>query len=240
MVTAAGIIIGDELLSGSTRDTNTELLVHHLRRSGVALRRLTIIGDDVEAIAQEVRACSDRFDWVITSGGLGPTHDDKTIEGIAKAFDREVVRDPGLEQQVRAHLGERANAAAMRFADIPAGARLLEPGPFPTIALANVFILPGVPHIFERKLKTICATFGGKPPTVRQLFLRAHESDIAAELAAVDAEFASVRIGSYPHIDEPDYDIVVVVESVAADQVDRAMQRLTEVLPAGVVVRLDK
>lgn len=128
MTTAAALIIGDEILSGKARDANGPLLIELLCDLGVRLERLVCLGDTVAEIAGELRGCVGRFDAVVTSGGFGPTHDDRTVVAVAEAFAVEVVRDPELEAMIRAWWGSRFTEAALRMAEFPTGARLILAG----------------------------------------------------------------------------------------------------------------
>jgi molybdenum cofactor synthesis domain-containing protein len=240
--TAACIIIGDEILSGKTRDTNCPLLVDLCRELGVSLRRIVTIGDEVETIADEVRACSAGFDYVFTSGGIGPTHDDRTIEAIARAFELRVVLAPELEAVVRGHWGERLTPAALKLAEVPEGARLLG-GPgvrFPTVAVRNVFILPGVPQLFAEKLASLRGELAGVPEAIHSIYLRSDETAIAASLARIEALHPGVRVGSYPRLGDPAYRVRVTLEGADAALVGRATDRLLELLPAGEVLRVER
>ncbi len=147
MTTAAAIIIGDEILSGKVRDANSAPLIDLFAEIGVDLQRIAFIGDEVEDIIAEVRGCSERYDAVITSGGVGPTHDDRTVPAIAKAFGVEVECHPDLEKMIRAWWGERFTEAALRMAEIPAGSRLIysNDGLIPMVAFRNIYIFPGIP-----------------------------------------------------------------------------------------------
>ena len=119
--TAAIVVIGNEILTGKSEDKNASYLIGELYKLGVALRRIVVIADDVNEIARTVHECAGGFDYVFTSGGVGPTHDDVTIEGIARAFDRRVVRVPELEGMLRGYFGEGINEARLRMADAPDG-----------------------------------------------------------------------------------------------------------------------
>jgi len=123
--TAAIVVIGNEILSGKSPDKNASFLIAELYQLGVALRRIVIIPDDLDQIAQAVRECASNFDYVFTSGGVGPTHDDMTIAGVARAFDRRVIRHPQLEAMLRSYFGDGIDEARLRLADIPEDASLL-------------------------------------------------------------------------------------------------------------------
>src|SRR5881296_3973105 len=148
--TAGIILIGNEILSGKIADVNAAYLCRELRQLGVDVRRISVVPDEVELIAREVTAQSRDFDVVFTSGGVGPTHDDVTIEGVARAMGVRVVRDPVLVELLRAFYKGSLNEARLKMAETPEGAELVggEPLRFPTILMRNVYILPGVPEIF--------------------------------------------------------------------------------------------
>jgi molybdenum cofactor synthesis domain-containing protein len=238
--TAAILVIGNEILSGKTDDANARFLIGELRELGVALRRISVIPDTLDEIAETARELSARFDHVFTSGGVGPTHDDLTMEGIARAFDRRVVRHPELEGLLRAYYGERLHERNLRMADVPEGAELVRSPSiehWPVIAVGNVYILPGVPEIFRRKFLAIRDRFREQPFFLRQLFLDAEEGAIAAQLDEIQREFPQVDIGSYPRWDHPGYRVKVTLESKDGDAVGRAAAALTALLPSAILVR---
>jgi len=241
--TAACIVIGDEILTGKVKETNAVPLIELLREVGVSLRRVVVIGDDVPVIAEEVRGCSERFDYVFTSGGLGPTHDDRTIEGVAAAFGVAVVRHPDLEALVRHYFkGDRLTEAALKMAQIPEGARLLqdEQTRFPTVVIRNVYVLPGIPQLFVSKLPRIRPELIGERELLQSLYLSSDESQIAAALSRVAAEEPDLRIGSYPRIGDPDYRVRVTVEGTDGRAVGRAVDKLLKLLPPDQVLRVER
>jgi molybdenum cofactor synthesis domain-containing protein len=241
MTTAAGLIIGDEILTGKVRDTNGPVLIDLLRDLGVTLDRLVYIGDELESIAGEVAACAGRYDAVITSGGVGPTHDDVTMAGIAAAFGVEVVRHPDLEAMIRAWWGDRFTEAALRMAEMPDGSRLLYSGDglIPLVVFRNVYILPGIPRLFQAKLGALRSELEGQPTTVRSVYLRSDESQIAALLGQAAEEFRAVKIGSYPRSEDEDHRLWITVEAGDLATVRAAVERILELLPDGDVVRVD-
>jgi len=242
MPTAAGVMIGDEILTGKIRDTNVHLLIDTLRAAGVALRRVVTIRDEIDEIADEVRRCAAAHDHVFTSGGIGPTHDDRTIEGVARAFGHAVVRDPALEALVRHHWRERINDAALKLADLPEGSRLIadDGTRFPVVACRNVYILPGIPQLFASKLALVARELHGAPPVLQSIYLSGEESAIAAALTRVVGEVPAVAIGSYPRIGDPDHKVRITVEGGDRAEVERAVARLLELLPAPLVVRVER
>lgn len=239
MPTAAAVVIGDEILNGQVRDENAGRLIEGLRSVGVHLQRIVTIGDDIDDIAEAVLQCSARYDYVFTSGGLGPTHDDRTVEAIARAFETSVVRAPELVSVLERHMGDRVNDAALKMAEVPDGAQLLDGGPYPIVCFRNVFILPGVPEIFAAKLDALLPQFEGEVPMVQGVYLSVDESMIAAQLDQLVAEFGDVKIGSYPRMSQPDYKVLITVESVQCPRVSAAVARLLELLPDSAVVRVD-
>ena len=135
MPTAAAIIIGDEILSGKFDDENGPWLVRRCRTLGIDLKRISIISDEVETIADEVRRASSAFDFVFTTGGIGPTHDDLTLEGVARAFGVALYEHPDLADMIKTRMGDAANQDAMRMAMVPVGAELWRTAPkrFPVL-----------------------------------------------------------------------------------------------------------
>lgn len=236
--TAAIALIGDELLSGKVVDENAKLLVSDLRELGVALRRIVVLPDVVDEIAETVRTMSAGHEIVITSGGVGPTHDDLTMEGIARAFDTTVVRHPVLETRLRAHYGARLEERNLRMAEVPDGAHLVGAGDdmtWPVVAYRNVYILPGVPQIFRRKWEAIRERFRQAPFHLRSVYVTLDEGAMAHHLDAVVAQFADVQVGSYPKIGAPDYRVKVTLESKNEASAQGATDALVLLLGAGVV-----
>jgi molybdenum cofactor synthesis domain-containing protein len=237
MATAGIILIGDELLSGKVVDENARFLVEELRELGVALRRICVIPDVLDEIAATVREFAGRYDHVFTSGGVGPTHDDLTMEGVARAFDSEVTRHPHLEDLLRRYYGERLEERNLRMADVPKGAHFVD-GDHPTwpvIAMSNVYILPGIPEIFRRKFKSIRERFRGEPFHLRCVFTSDEEGRIAGELDRIVASYHGVQVGSYPKLDPTEYRVKVTLESKDARLVQAATEDLVRALGSSVV-----
>ncbi len=241
MATAGIVIIGDEILSGKFADENAAFLIGELRALGVELRRITMIPDDVDDIASTVTSFAARFDYVFTSGGVGPTHDDRTIEGIAQGFGTRVVREPEMERRVRAYWGEKLADANLRLADVPEGCELVygKDQVWPVVAYQNVFILPGVPALFKRKFIDIRDRFRAEPVTVARVYINADEGEIADDLNVVVAAFPAVKIGSYPRFSEKDFRVLITLEGKDAAEVAGAQAMLVERVGAKVVKRED-
>ncbi len=241
MTTVAAVIIGDEILSGKIDDTNTGHLIGLMRSIGAELCRIVVIGDSEATIADEVRRASEQFDVVITSGGLGPTHDDCTVAAVAAAFGVEVVRLPELEVLIRKIWSGRLTEAALRLADAPAGSRVIDGHDrwLPIVAYANVYMLPGVPQIFRAKLETLRGELAGDPLLLRTLFVDAFESDVAEEISQVVREHPHVKIGSYPRMGDPDHRLRITVEGGDSEALEQAVDRLRELLPVDSVLRVE-
>ena len=221
--TAGIIVIGNEILSGKTRDENALYLVRELRDLGVDVRKVSIIPDELGLISVEVLSFSKSYDYVFTTGGVGPTHDDLTMEGIAAAFGRDIHRHPELESVLRQYYRSEMGAN-LRMADIPQGARLVggKGAWFPVIAVENVYIFPGVPEILRRKFERIKEMFREAPFNLREVYLRADEGLIAGILHNVLAKFPDLLLGSYPYLDNPTYSVKLTLESKDLSYVEGA------------------
>ncbi len=230
MTTAGIVVIGDEILSGKFTEENAAFLIGELRALGVELRRILVIPDELDEIAATVVEFSSRFDHVFTSGGVGPTHDDLTMAGIARGFGTRVVREPELEKRVRAYHGAKLVEPNLRLADVPEGAELVwgRDQLWPVVAYKNVYILPGVPALFRRKFVDIRDRFRTEPMTVARVYLDADEGAIAGDLDAVVAAFPAVRIGSYPRFAEKDFRVIITFEGRATADVAAAQAMLVE------------
>lgn len=240
--TAAMLVIGNEILSGKIQDANTVALAKLLRRLGVALRRQVAVLDDVETIAAEVRVLSSTHDFLFTSGGVGPTHDDVTIEGVARAFGVDVVEDPGLAAMIREHYGARLMEGHLRMALVPAGAKQETTADisWPLTMLHNVFVLPGVPEIFRLKLRIAEKVVGADRPFVsRAVYTRMDEGTLKPLLDAVVAAHPTVDVGSYPTWSDPSYKTKLTFDGLDADEVGRATDAFVATLPAGEPQRME-
>ncbi|MGH7390028.1 MAG: competence/damage-inducible protein A [Candidatus Rokuibacteriota bacterium] len=238
--TAGIILIGNEILSGKIEDANAAYLCRELRGLGVDVRRIAVVPDEVATIAAEIAACSREHDVVFTSGGVGPTHDDVTIEGAARAMGVAVTRHPDLVALLRGHYGDRLNEAHLKMAEIPEGAELIggEVLRFPTILVRNVYVLPGVPEIFRQKFEAIRERFRGRPFHLRSVFVRVGEGTLAGYLNDLLQEFPALMLGSYPEFSNPEYRVKVTLESQDGPYLEGALSRLLERLPGDTVVKV--
>jgi molybdenum cofactor synthesis domain-containing protein len=204
--TAALVIIGAEVLSAKVEDVNAPYLVRALRSRGVEVIEIRTIGDDVDTIAKAVSALAPRVDYLFTTGGIGPTHDDVTIAGVAAAFDAPVVTDRVIEERLRARLGSRLNAAHLKMADVPEGARVIldAEGLLPIVQMRNVTLFPGVPSLMRWCFERLASELRGPPFYTRAVLLSVPESSFADHLATVQKRHPLVTIGSYPRVEPED------------------------------------
>lgn len=238
--TAGIILIGNELLSGKVVDVNAAHLCRELRQLGVDVRRVSVIPDEVDVIAREVAEFHRTYDWVFTSGGVGPTHDDVTVEGVARGLGVPVVRDPGLVARLTEAYQGRVNAARLKMADVPEGADLLAADAMvvPVVALRNVYVFPGVPEIFRQKFEAIKERFRERPFLLRSVYFRVGEGTLAEHLNAMLGRFPDVLCGSYPTFSDAEYRVRVTLESKEPDYLEAALSDLLGRLPADAVVRV--
>lgn len=230
MATAAVIIIGNEILTGKFADENGPFLIERLRELGTDLRRIATIADDRQTIAAEVAHCSATFDHVFTTGGVGPTHDDVTLESVAQAFGEQAVPHPRLVQLLEA-AGLR-DAHSLRMATVPEGTELLWDGgvSFPVIRVRNVYVFPGVPKLLRAKFEPIAHRFKGAPMHTARVHTNERETAIAGRLQAVQDAFPGVDIGSYPRFGDEPWRVIVTLESRDADALGAAERAVREQL----------
>ena len=230
--TAAMLVIGDEILSGRTRDANMHYLAGELTKQGIDLKEVRIGSDDAPAIEAAVKALSEEHDTVFTSGGIGPTHDDITADCIARAFGAHIdVRDDA-RALLQAHYdktGLELNAARLRMARIPDGAALIDNpvSTAPGFTLGNVHVMAGVPAVFQAMVASVLPTLTGGAPLLSQtLRVDRGEGDIAATLSALADDFSDLSIGCYPFQLNGVFGANVVVRGTEGGRVDAAMTRL--------------
>ncbi len=199
--TAAILVIGNEMLSGRTREANAYLAAQCLFERGCKLGEVVTIPDDGAVIISTLNRLRSQFDAVITSGGIGPTHDDITMESVAAAFDVDLIEHSYIVQAMTKHYGSSGmNEGRMRMSRVPEGAELIrcEKSITPGIHIDNVYVLAGVPSIFESQLHSILGQFGGEPYYRVEIEVKLPESIFAKQLADIQSMFDKVEIGSYP------------------------------------------
>jgi molybdenum cofactor synthesis domain-containing protein len=241
--TAAALIIGNELLSGKIAEQNLVILARTLTGIGIQLVRVVMVRDDRAAIADEVRALAASHDALFTSGGVGPTHDDVTIDGVAAAFDVEVETSPQLESLLRGYFGAKLTDGHLCMARAPLGARLVtsKQAPWPTIVMGNTWVLPGVPEIFAARMPLLRAELAGATALVsRVVYTNLDEADLKPLLDKVVADHPEVEIGSYPQWRHPHYKTQLTLDCVDPRLVDCAQAELEALLPEGAIVEIEE
>lgn len=239
--TAGIIIIGNEILSGKVQDANSPFLCTELRALGVDVQKISVICDDPETIAREAREFADRFDIVFTTGGVGPTHDDMTIEGIARGFGTRVIRHPRLTEKIESYYGGKAKDSDLKMADVPEGSELIEDERLwvPVMVYRNVYIFPGIPEILRQKFHAIKERFREAPFHLRKVYVTEGESAIADLLHDVLKEFPDLMLGSYPVINLPEYKVMLTLESRDEVYLENALKCLLEKLSKESILRIE-
>ena len=216
--TAGVIIIGNEILSGRTQDLNVSYIGKNLEKVGIVLTEVIVIPDDEETIIENVRAYSNKFDYVFTTGGIGPTHDDITTASIAKAFSVKLLRHPEAVATMEGYYEPGSlTEARLKMADIPEGAKLID-NPVsgaPGIHIENVFIMAGVPEIMQAMLDGLAdRLIGGPPILTASVSTNLTESKIATGMSKIQDECAEVSIGSYPYFKRGKLGVNIVLRSI--------------------------
>lgn len=236
--TAAMLVIGDEILSGRTRDANMHHLAGQLTAAGIDLREVRVVSDDRDAIVAAVQALSEAYDAVFTSGGIGPTHDDITADCVAAAFDDPIDIRDDARALLQAHYdrsGMELNAARLRMARIPDSATLIDNpvSTAPGFTIRNVHVMAGVPSVFQAMVATVLPTLkGGAPLLSRTLRVQRGEGDIAGPLGIFANHFSDLSVGSYPYQKDGVYGSNIVVRGQDATRLDDAMLALEKIFTA--------
>ena len=231
MNTAAVLLIGDEILAGKYRDENGIYAIQKFREHGIALKYLGVIPDEFDVISAEVARCHRTFDVVVTSGGVGPTHDDITLEAVADAFNVPLETHDDLLAAVK-NFGWELTDAVMRMVRVPQGTQLnwREGLRYPIIQMRNVYMLPGVPSIFQMKLDALLPNWSGPPLVTDQIYVSEREAEIAQRLAEIAARHRQIAIGSYPRFESKEYRVVVTLEGTDAEALHAAREEIVAVI----------
>jgi len=199
---AAILVIGNEVLSGRTREANAYLAAQKLFERGCKLREIVVVPDIKNEIVDGLNRLRHRYDAVITSGGIGPTHDDITMDAIAESFDVSLLEHQETMAKLHTHYGDDINTGRRRMARLPATAQpiICEKSFMPGAYIGNVYVLAGVPEIFASQLETFLHDFGGKPYIRCEVDVNIPESLFAEALEDIQARYPDVEIGSYPRL----------------------------------------
>merc|ERR1712241_854723 len=236
------IIIGDEILKGQVQDTNTHFLAGGLRNLGVHLERVSVISDDIDTIASEVKHFSNNFDLVLTSGGIGPTHDDVTFEGVARAFDDDVEHHPDIVDLCKKWFRkDDLTDPCFKLALIPKQAKLNfgtdkatgRPTQYPLISVENVFVFPGIPELLQKAFHNLGGElFGAGDQLVSgAIYLRQDEISITNTLNRLVKNHPNITFGSYPSWSGQHYRTKVTFEGESEEEVSRARSDMEELNP---------
>lgn len=231
--TAAMLVIGDEILSGRTRDANMHFLAGELTKHGIDLTEVRVVSDNAPAIVTAVKQLSEAYDHVFTSGGIGPTHDDITADCIAEAFSKHIDVRADAAALLQAHYdnaGQEFNDARKRMARIPDDATLID-NPVsvaPGFRLENVYVMAGVPSVFQAMVASVVPTLTGGAPLLSQTVrIERGEGDIAGPLAELAEEFSDLSIGSYPYQRNGAYGSNIVIRGTDGARIDAAITKLS-------------
>ena len=234
IVTACVLIIGNEILSGRTQDANLAFLAQGLNETGIRVREARVIPDDHDVIVRAVNEARRIFDYIFTTGGIGPTHDDITAQCIADAFSVALIVHPEARRLLESHYPPgHLNEARLRMAMVPEGATLL-PNPIsraPGFQIGNVFVLPGVPSIMQgifEQLKYRLA--GGDKVLSRSVSCQLAEGTLAKDLAALQDRYPDVEIGSYPYFRRSDFGVTLVLRGTDRDRLLAATKETRELI----------
>jgi molybdenum cofactor synthesis domain-containing protein len=239
--TAGIIVIGNEVLSGKVTDTNSPYLCRELRALGVDVERILTIPDVIDVIAREVRWMSERYDLVFTSGGIGPTHDDLTMDGVAQAFGRELELSSSIAARIARAQGKEPNESQLKMAMLPKGATVIDAGDlwFPVVIVENVHVFPGVPELLIKKFVSIRDRFRGEPFLLKNVYVKRRESEIASSLNDLLREFPELLLGSYPKLGEEGFHVLLTLESRDATYLGRALDSLLRRLSPDAVYKVE-
>ncbi|KAL4224834.1 FAD1 flavin adenine dinucleotide synthetase [Mactra antiquata] len=250
--TAGIIVIGDEILKGQVADTNTHFMTKHLFAWGVKVKRISVIPDDLEIIANEVADFSSKYKYVFTTGGVGPTHDDLTFEGVGKAFNEPIEPHPHLVELCSKYFGtDDLDSPKMKMAKVPKTARLIygedkstgKKTRYPLVNVRNTYMFPGVPSILEHAFPLLKEHF--KNPHIefftQELYVQVDEMSITPVLNEANGKYKNdVTLGSYPDFINSYYKVKLTLESENKDKMDECCQYLKDYLPKDCIVDYEK
>lgn len=240
-LTAGIVIIGNEILSGMIKDSNSMFMSRGLSAHGVKVDRMTIVPDEIDAIKETIRQFSNRFTYVFTSGGIGPTHDDVTIEAISGAFNVQPVVNQYLKSLLHERFGDHLTSENLKMAQVPDGAEIIMDQclKFPLIKFKNVFILPGVPKLLRAKFFVSTKYLGNNALFVKKVYVARCESEIATFLNEVAAFHRTVTIGSYPSGKNGCASVLITLEAYQKRQMEKALEHLTLGLPDKSIIQIE-
>ncbi len=237
MITAAVLVIGDEILSGRTKDKNIGFIADYLTQMGIDLKEVRVVADDQDAIVEAVNALRARWTYVFTSGGIGPTHDDITADAMAAAFGVGIDHDPRAMAILEAHYATSPNMefneARKRMARIPFGADLIENkvSSAPGFRLENVHVMAGVPSVMQAMMDAIAPTLKTNSKVMNETIdSGVGEGLVAGPLAELAKDHPNVVIGSYPYMRQDLFATNIVMRSRSREDLDKAVKAVHDML----------
>lgn len=224
------------------KDSNSNFIIDNIRDTGVEVKRILTIGDNIDEIAEEIKIFSDKYDLVFTSGGIGPTHDDVTIEAISKAFGVEIVKHETLIEHLRMIIGREPSDVQLRMSLIPKGAQVIPDKDIglPLIIFRNIYILPGIPKCLQKKIILIKNLIGqGNRAFVKKVYVNDYESAIAITLTKLSMSNREIKIGSYPTMDRTDYRVMVSFTGYDKEILNNFVDLFVSTLPKEHIVKIE-
>ena len=235
--TACILVIGDEILSGRTQDTNIKYIATRLGELGIRLKECRVIPDVPAAIIDAVNACRATYTYVFTTGGIGPTHDDITTACIAQSFGRGVIRHPATERMLREYYGDTTNDARLKMSEMPDGpdVEMIQNAAYrtPSYRIGNVFVLAGIPAVCQAMFEaTVPQLAGGEAMRSGHVDGFVREGDIAEALTAIQMRYPNVALGSYPSLRNERYFVSIVARSTDVVAINRALGEVEAMMRA--------
>lgn len=223
------LIIGNEILSAQVEDTNLRHMFRKLNQVGYHIEEARFVRDEEETISEAIRELSRKNQFVISTGGIGPTHDDVTLTAYARAFEVPLIQHPELMEKVRSFFGDDLKPSSRRLTLVPQNTALIYAGPssWPIIQVANCFVLPGLPEIFLKKFEGVLEALPPVPPRYfAALFTRSHETDFADQLTDSQKEYPDVEIGSYPTFEHAQFAAQITLKGGSLKRIQQAFADL--------------
>ncbi len=239
--TAAVLVIGNEILSGKVPDSNAQFLIKELRELGIKLEGVFIVPDKWKTISEFVHRLEPEFDMIFTMGGIGPTHDDVTLKGIADGLRTCLKRNAKYEELLRQFHGEQTNAAVLKMAEMPEETELVfcQEVRIPVIKVRKFYIFPGEPELFKKQFLGIKNSLRNLPFNSKNIYLNTGEEEIAAILEQAQNQYPESEIGSYPDFRNHEYKVKVVIDSKDSKLNQKAADYILERIPKKFVVRVE-
>ena len=239
--TAGIIVIGNEILSCKVQDINSFYLTSELRALGITVSRISVIPDEVETIGIEAISFSADYDYVFTTGGVGPTHDDVTMAGIADGFGVRLVSDPDIKKALSEKYKYPLNSPMIKMTEVPEGAEVIfgDTTVFPIVIFRNIFVFPGIPEHLKKKFPSIRDRLRAGSFHLKRIFLNTYESEIAEILNNVVSRNSDVMIGSYPVAGESGIRVLITIESRSENSIRVAFDELIRNLPVDNIIRTE-